>query len=272
MPIVAPSLAHPSLTEPTYVRPPIWKPVLAWAGLALGGLVTVAAVATLGGGVLESVAMALIGLAAALSGGWWLYCEHADRGRAEEDFALDRQAELAGQAMAGYVAPEALGPLTWDTLLTPFPRRWPAVGSAAAALLVGGVALMPAATPTAVPAADPVSRQAPVTSTVTSTARATPPTTTVTQTATTTASAEPTPVAEPVADPAAAQPPAESVYTPAPRTTYAPAPAPVAEPAPQSTYYKNCTAVRAAGAAPIYRGQAGYASHLDRDGDGVACE
>jgi hypothetical protein len=36
--------------------------------------------------------------------------------------------------------------------------------------------------------------------------------------------------------------------------------------------YENCTAVRAAGAAPIYRGQPGYASHLDRDGDGVGCE
>ncbi|MDT0426172.1 excalibur calcium-binding domain-containing protein [Streptomyces salyersiae] len=39
-----------------------------------------------------------------------------------------------------------------------------------------------------------------------------------------------------------------------------------------STYYANCTAVRAAGAAPIHRGDPGYASHLDRDGDGVACE
>lgn len=39
-----------------------------------------------------------------------------------------------------------------------------------------------------------------------------------------------------------------------------------------STYYKNCTAVRAAGAAPIRRGDPGYDSHLDRDGDGVGCE
>lgn len=37
-------------------------------------------------------------------------------------------------------------------------------------------------------------------------------------------------------------------------------------------YYANCAAVRAAGAAPLYRGQPGYGSHLDRDGDGVACE
>ncbi len=37
-------------------------------------------------------------------------------------------------------------------------------------------------------------------------------------------------------------------------------------------YYPNCAAARAAGAAPIRRGEPGYASHLDRDGDGIACE
>ena len=36
--------------------------------------------------------------------------------------------------------------------------------------------------------------------------------------------------------------------------------------------FRNCAAARAAGAAPIYRGQRGYDEHLDRDGDGVACE
>jgi len=38
------------------------------------------------------------------------------------------------------------------------------------------------------------------------------------------------------------------------------------------TYYANCAAARAAGAAPLKRGEPGYASHLDRDNDGVACE
>ncbi|SNR47623.1 Excalibur calcium-binding domain-containing protein [Actinoplanes regularis] len=41
---------------------------------------------------------------------------------------------------------------------------------------------------------------------------------------------------------------------------------------PEEVYYKNCAAVRAAGAAPIHRGDPGYAKHLDRDGDGVGCE
>lgn len=39
-----------------------------------------------------------------------------------------------------------------------------------------------------------------------------------------------------------------------------------------SAYYANCTAVRAAGAAPIYSGDPGYSRKLDRDGDGVGCE
>ncbi len=48
-------------------------------------------------------------------------------------------------------------------------------------------------------------------------------------------------------------------------------PAPAA-PAPGSAYYKNCDAARAAGAAPVRTGDAGYGQHLDRDGDGVGCE
>ncbi|MBF6296377.1 excalibur calcium-binding domain-containing protein [Nocardia amamiensis] len=38
------------------------------------------------------------------------------------------------------------------------------------------------------------------------------------------------------------------------------------------TYYKNCAAVRDAGKAPLLRGEPGYAPHLDRDNDGIACE
>lgn len=41
---------------------------------------------------------------------------------------------------------------------------------------------------------------------------------------------------------------------------------------PQQGAFRNCREARAAGAAPLYRGQPGYGSHLDRDGDGVACE
>ncbi|WP_006292826.1 GmrSD restriction endonuclease domain-containing protein [Scardovia inopinata] len=76
-------------------------------------------------------------------------------------------------------------------------------------------------------------------------------------------------------------------YTPQPRRTYTPS-----KPTPRRTYipprrtytpprssgsgsnvyYPNCAAVRAAGKAPLYRGQPGYSAKLDRDHDGVACE
>ena len=87
----------------------------------------------------------------------------------------------------------------------------------------------------------------------TSTATTTPtPTPTPTATATATATVEATPVPTPKATP-----------KPTPKATPKPKPA---------VYYANCTEVREAGADPIRRGQPGYGSHLDRDGDGIACE
>ena len=50
------------------------------------------------------------------------------------------------------------------------------------------------------------------------------------------------------------------------------APAPAPEPKQEITYYDNCTAARAAGAAPLYQGEPGYRPALDRDKDGIACE
>jgi micrococcal nuclease len=64
--------------------------------------------------------------------------------------------------------------------------------------------------------------------------------------------------------------PAAAVGTPKPK----PAPRPaVAAPAPAvGASYPNCAAARAAGVAPLHRGEPGYSAKLDRDGDGVACE
>lgn len=39
-----------------------------------------------------------------------------------------------------------------------------------------------------------------------------------------------------------------------------------------AVYYSNCTTARSARAAPVRRGQPGYGTPLDRDGDGVGCE
>ncbi|MFD1321873.1 excalibur calcium-binding domain-containing protein [Micromonospora sonneratiae] len=71
--------------------------------------------------------------------------------------------------------------------------------------------------------------------------------------------------------------PVKPTPTPAGRpTTKSPAPTPKRTAATKSgggsVYYANCAAVRAAGKAPLYRGQPGYSRKLDRDGDGVACE
>lgn len=36
--------------------------------------------------------------------------------------------------------------------------------------------------------------------------------------------------------------------------------------------FANCAEARAAGAAPVRRGEPGYGPHLDRDNDGIGCE
>jgi len=41
---------------------------------------------------------------------------------------------------------------------------------------------------------------------------------------------------------------------------------------PAGAYYPGCNAARAAGVAPIYRGEPGYRPELDGDSDGIACE
>lgn len=54
--------------------------------------------------------------------------------------------------------------------------------------------------------------------------------------------------------------PQANLYSPQARTTSG------------NVYYPNCAAARAAGAAPVRRGEPGYAAHLDRDNDGIGCE
>ncbi|WP_103355102.1 thermonuclease family protein [Amycolatopsis sp. CA-128772] len=80
--------------------------------------------------------------------------------------------------------------------------------------------------------------------------------------------------------PPAPKPTQAPTQAPAPATKAAPKPPPVVRttedaPAPEpdhSAYYANCSAAKAAGAAPLHRGEPGYRPALDRDGDGVACE
>lgn len=69
----------------------------------------------------------------------------------------------------------------------------------------------------------------------------------------------------PVSDPVPAAP-----ANPAPPVQQAPAPVVVAPDT--SVTYAKCDDVRAAGKAPIHRGDPGYSGNLDRDGDGIGCE
>lgn len=66
------------------------------------------------------------------------------------------------------------------------------------------------------------------------------------------------------------KPPAASAAPAAPKPNPKSSPSPA--PGPKDVSYKNCAEAKAAGAAPIRRGQPGYAKHLDRDNDGIACD
>lgn len=214
----------------------------------IGALILVVGVFTL------SFPTVLIGFAIGLPGVWW--------------FLHERRAK-AGVPMA---------------------RHWGAVSVVSIAALLGGGALLP-------DASDSDDVQAVVETTSTTPTTTAPTTSTTTSTTSPASSTVPAPTTE---EPAAAAvipgddddthvdvdtprhipdpvpaytPDPEPAYTPAPapEPVYTPDPAPVVE-QPSSTSYENCDAVRAAGAAPIYAGQPGYASHLDRDGDGIGCE
>lgn len=84
---------------------------------------------------------------------------------------------------------------------------------------------------------------------------------------------------------AAASPSASPSLTasPSPSRSPSPSPTPTRSPAPAKTseepeepegnaYYASCAEARRAGVTPLYRGDPGYRSGLDRDKDGVACE
>ncbi|WP_257232897.1 excalibur calcium-binding domain-containing protein [Rhodococcus qingshengii] len=47
---------------------------------------------------------------------------------------------------------------------------------------------------------------------------------------------------------------------------------PPAAPKAPTVKYSSCADVKKAGAAPLYKGDPGYSTSLDRDEDGVACE
>lgn len=56
------------------------------------------------------------------------------------------------------------------------------------------------------------------------------------------------------------------------RSSYAPATPAARASGAAGRAFRNCDEARAAGAAPVRRGDPGYGPHLDRDNDGVGCE
>jgi hypothetical protein len=174
-------------------------------------------------------------------------------------------------------------------------RKWPLVAAVAVVGFIG-VAAFTGGTPeeeTPVPVVATTSSSAPRTTTPTTTVttkKTTPVTATPAPTTTTTnvpvvplipqvtTTTRYTPPPAPAYTPPPATTPPAPAYTPPPEPVYTPPPAPAYTPppvvadVPSSVYYKSCSAARAAGAAPVYVGEAGYGTHLDRDGDGVGCE
>jgi hypothetical protein len=63
----------------------------------------------------------------------------------------------------------------------------------------------------------------------------------------------------------------QPLETLAPRATVAPTSTILPTTEPTVVVYKDCAAVRAAGKAPLPRGNPGYSRALDRNRDGVAC-
>lgn len=202
---------------------------------------------------------------------------------AEVQRAVQPHTDPAPTKVAQVVAPTAVLPTTQvdapRSLGEPVParplpgrawdgfRRWPRWAQWAVGIFVGLV-IIGAATG-GEDDTQPVSVVGQVSTTVSAPAAAAEPATTeppATQAPTTATSVAPTTTRLPATTAATA--PATTAAT-APATTAATAPATTGA---SSVFYANCAAVRAAGRAPIRRGEPGYSSALDRDGDGIACE
>ncbi|MCK8673535.1 excalibur calcium-binding domain-containing protein [Rhodococcus sp. HM1] len=128
-------------------------------------------------------------------------------------------------------------------------------------------------------------KDAPAAVVATTTSSAAPTTTTAPRTTTTTVPPTTTATTAPAVVPLVPQvettttvytPPPAPAYTPPPTTQYTPPPTteytPPPAPRQPTVSYRNCDEAKAAGAAPILKGEPGYGTHLDRDKDGIACD
>ncbi|MCT1445376.1 excalibur calcium-binding domain-containing protein [Corynebacterium sanguinis] len=275
-------------------KPYLFSQILAWAAFVLGLLSVVGGIGAWS--FRDFLTGLFFGLALLIPSVWWFHCSRVDAVNQR-----DYEETLATQA--------ALSPLLGEDdaeirvgmgMITPpnrVDRRWPLVVGAAVTSFVLGSLISP---PTAPDEASATAETSTPPMTVSSTTSS-PPTTTrnadaeasssraaaLSSSAAASSSAlvesiraeERAKLEQEIAESsrAAALSEAEQqnvpqgFVAPAPEPTRAPAPAAVPAPA-QSASYGNCTAVWNAIGSPIYQGQPGYGSHLDRDGDGVGCE
>lgn len=258
------------MTGQSKTKPPLWKTVLAWAGLVLGIIGILASIDPPDeprASGLELLGSVLFGLALIIPAAWWMWCQSRDNKIAAQNAEL----ETSHAQLQKYLTPEDAAysqALDMAPRIPATNRRWKLVAPLSVAVAVLGVTLMP--TPETPTQAEPADR------TPTSTVAPPPPTTTRSSTPTTTSLVETPPpmIAEPEPEYIPAEP--EPTLDPEPRQ-----PAPSAAPPPRAAtppdtgggaYFANCSAAKAAGAAPLYAGSPGYRSGLDRDGDGIACE
>lgn len=238
------------------------KMALAWVSVGFGFLILITSPTY--GGFAGFFAAILIGLAITIPGAWFLL--HERRDRSNPSSALNRHWKIVTPvSILFFVLGLILFPPTEEAKQ---PDNKPAATTSSSS------------TPT-----ESSTRKSTTTTSASSTTRKTTKSSTKsssksssTKTSTTSGSHvpekyvdEPSPIlpSEPAEQQQHIEPaPAE---TPAPAPAPAPAEAPAPAPAP-SAFYPNCAAARAAGAAPLYRGNPGYSTKLDRDGDGVACE
>lgn len=251
-----------------------------WIAAAVGALLVAGALMP-GSSLMSAIGSGLIGLAILGAASWALFC------RSTDDRALAKwsREEDERRRLAQMLTPADSLVLAGMQPASPPERKqrhWGAVAPTMGALSIAGMVMGAAGAPPAT-ATDPD-----VTATVTESRTVTE---TTTKSATSSSSSSSTSTSTPSSQSETGAIDNDDEYrrqTPepdAPRAAYAPVPVrptPTPTYTPRETYtppantgggaYPNCSAARAAGAAPVYIGSPGYGPHLDRDGDGVGCE
>lgn len=242
-----------------------------------------------------SAAMLLVGFAFFIPGAWWMYCESED----EKAFRQYQETLQTNENLAHFLTEADRVVLQGMSGVHPprkKDRKWPLVTIGSIIAFTVGALIMPVegqagqsgvatSSATSTTATAPRSTTSETATSATSTTSR--PTLTTSSAASTSAAA--TTTVDAVAEESAARAAEESRRAEQARieeeraaaeaeqkvvedTVQQQFVAPAQAPQPAAANYANCTAVWNAIGGPIYAGNAGYGTHLDRDGDGVGCE